>query len=57
MSIEIKIKKEDFPQVEMFLFSLTYPYHCCIKVSFQDDDEVYKYRTVDLRGKLVLITQ
>lgn len=56
VNIDIKIKREDFSKVEIFLFSLTYPSHCYIKISFENSDEVYKYRTVDLCGKLVLIT-
>lgn len=56
MNIDIKIKREDFPKVEMFLFSLTYPNHCYIEISFNDSDEIYNYKTVELCGKLVLIT-
>lgn len=56
ISLEFKIKKEDFPQLEMFLFKLSYPCHCHIKVSFTDSDEVYMYRTVELCNHIVLIT-
>lgn len=57
MNIKIRINQLDFPKVEMFLFSLTYPNHCFIEIAFNDSDEIYKYKTVELCGKLVLITQ
>lgn len=55
--MNFKIKKDDFPILEMFLFKLNYPCDCTIQVSFIDSDEIYEYKTIELGHNRVLITQ
>lgn len=55
--MKFKIKKDDLPLLEMFLFRLDYPCHCEIEINFIDSNETYQYKTIELGEHLVLITQ
>lgn len=55
--MKFQIKRKELPTLEMFLFKLSYPCHCEIEVSFTDSDEIYFYKTIEIDGHLVLVTQ
>jgi hypothetical protein len=55
--MKFQIKRTELPTLEMFLFKLSYPCHCEIEVSFTDSDEIYFYKTIEIDGHLVLVTQ
>lgn len=54
--MSFKIKYQDFPKLEFFLFNLVFPCSCNILISFIDNDEVYYYKTIEIDNKLILIT-
>ena len=51
------IKKHDLPKMEMFLFKLNYPCDCFIKIICEDSNETFEYKTINIDGYKVLITQ
>lgn len=55
--MEIKIKYEDFKDLEYYLFSLKVNKPLEIKVSFYDSPEVYEYETAKIENFYVIITK
>lgn len=54
--MNIKIKREDFSTLEMFLFGIIYPCHFEMKISFIDSEEIYYYKTIEFNNFIYLTT-